>query len=76
MPVCEVCGGREFRHETVREVFEIDGKRVLVEGIPARVCVRCGEMTFSREAAEKVRRMVHGDARPVGTIQMDVFAFA
>ncbi|MGH7961373.1 MAG: YgiT-type zinc finger protein [Candidatus Binatia bacterium] len=27
----------------------VDGRRVLVEGIPAEVCERCGEATFSCE---------------------------
>jgi HTH-type transcriptional regulator / antitoxin MqsA len=76
MAICNVCSGQEFRLENVTEVFVIDGKRVLVEGIPARICANCGDLTFGREVTEKVRRMVHGGAKPVGTIEMEVFAFA
>ena len=35
---CDVCGATEFRMESVSEVFIVDGKRILVEHIPARVC--------------------------------------
>ena len=73
---CDVCGGRDRRTETVSEVFEVDGKRVLVENIPAEVCVQCGEMTFSRDTTERVRRMVHGEAEPVGVVELEVFAYA
>ncbi len=73
---CCVCGSTEAHDELVDEVFQIDGKLVLVEHIPARVCSRCGEATFSRETTEKIRRMVHGEAEPVKAVQMDVFAFA
>jgi hypothetical protein len=38
--------------------------------------MQCGEMSFSRETAEKVRRLVHGDAQPVGVVQMELFEFA
>jgi YgiT-type zinc finger domain-containing protein len=65
-----------FHTELTDEVFEIDGRRVLVENIPARICTHCGEPTFSRETTEKVRRMVHGEAQPVGVVTMEVFAFA
>jgi YgiT-type zinc finger domain-containing protein len=60
----------------VDEVFVINGKHVLVEGIPANVCARCGEATFSRETTERIRRMVHGEAQPVRVAAMDVFAYA
>ena len=71
---CHVCGGTAARNEFVSEVFAIDGRRVLVEHIPAQVCERCGEATFSRATTEKVRSLVHGEGRPVRTIAMDVFA--
>ena len=58
------------------EVFNVEGRRVLVEKIPALVCEHCGEATFSRETTEHIRRMVHGDGHPVKTVPMDVFAMA
>jgi YgiT-type zinc finger domain-containing protein len=73
---CHVCGATEARQALVDEVFVIDGRHVLVEGIPASVCTRCGEATFSRETTERVRRMVHGEAKPVRAVAMEVFAYA
>jgi HTH-type transcriptional regulator/antitoxin MqsA len=73
---CHVCGSTEAREEMVNEVFLIDGKFILVENIPAKVCARCSEATFSRETTEKIRRMVHGEAQPTKSVQVDVFAFA
>jgi HTH-type transcriptional regulator/antitoxin MqsA len=72
---CHVCGKNEAREEVVSEVFDIDGRRVLVENIPATICLHCSEAVFSRDTTEKVRRMVHGEAKPVQSVQMDVFAF-
>ncbi len=72
---CHVCGKTEGREKFVSEVFDIDRKSVRVENIPATVCTNCGEPVFNRETTEKVRRMVHGEAKPVKSVQMDVFAF-
>lgn len=76
MVTCEVCGSSESRIDTVSEVFEVDDRRVLVENIPVRICMQCGEMSFDRETAEKVRQMIYGDAQPVGVIELEVFEFA
>lgn len=73
---CHVCGSTEYREELVNEVFQIDNKPVLVEKIPAQVCARCGEEIFSRETTEKVRLLVHGKAKPIKSVQVDVFAYA
>ena len=72
---CHVCGKTEGRQELVTEVFDIEGKPVRVEQVPASVCIHCGEAVFSRETTERVRRMVHGEAKPIRSIQMDVFAY-
>ena len=74
MFTCHVCGNTNARSELVSEVFNLDGRRVLVERIPAQVCERCGDATFSRETTENIRRLVHGEGRPVRTIPLDVFA--
>ena len=72
---CHVCGKTEARQELVSEVFDIDGKPVRVEAIPATVCSNCGEPVFSRETTERVRRIVHGEAKPLRSVQMDVFVY-
>ena len=72
---CHVCGSTAAKSDFVSEVFTVEGRRVLVERIPARVCERCGEAVFSRETTEQIRRLVH-DTRPAKTIPLDVFALA
>jgi HTH-type transcriptional regulator/antitoxin MqsA len=73
---CHVCGGESARSEQVSEVFTFDDRRVLVEHIPAMVCDRCGEATFSRETTERIRLLVHGAGRPLKTVPLEVFALA
>lgn len=73
---CNKCDGADTGMEFVSEVFEIDGRRVLVENIPVQICVQCGEMSFNRETAEKVRRMIHGEAEAVGVVELELYEFA
>jgi YgiT-type zinc finger domain-containing protein len=73
---CIVCNAEESRIELVEEVFKVDGQYVLVDGVPSMVCLRCGERSFSRETTEKVRQMVHGQAKATRSIPMRVYEFA
>ncbi|MEW6718427.1 MAG: YgiT-type zinc finger protein [Chloroflexota bacterium] len=57
------------------EIFQINGKPILVENIPAQVCVDCGEEIFSRETTERVRLLVHGASKPIRSVKMDVFVY-
>lgn len=75
MLTCEVCHAKESREAMVDEIFWINGKYVRVDHIPATVCVRCGEETFSRETTETIRQMVHGRAEPTKFITLEVFKF-
>ena len=74
MFTCHVCGNTEAHDETVSEMFTIDERRVLVEKIPAQVCRRCGEATFSRQTTEQIRQLVHESPTPVRTEPMEVYA--
>ena len=73
---CAVCQAKESRDEVVAEVFQIDGQYVLVDRIPAIVCARCGEESFSRHTSEKIRLMVNDQAESTKSIAMPVFEFA
>ncbi len=76
MFTCAACHAEDGREEYVDEVFRVGGQYVLVGGIPALVCARCGEQSFSRETAEKVRLLAHGGTEASGSIPMKVFDFA
>ena len=76
MFMCAACHAKDGREEYVDEVFRVGGQYVLVGEIPALVCARCGEQSFSRETAEKVRLVVHGEAKASRSIPMEVFDFA
>lgn len=72
---CHVCGSEESHQALINEIFQINGNFYLVEQIPATVCSHCGEETFSRETTERIRMMLHGDAKPIKSISVDVFSY-
>ena len=76
MLTCAVCGAAESREELVNEVFQVDEKYVQIDHIPACVCTRCGDETFSRETTEEVRLLVHGQAKPTKSVALEIFEFA
>ena len=71
--VCMVCGADDCRKELTYEVFNIGGRHDLVDGVQCTVCARCGEQSFSRETAERVRPMLNGEAEPTRSISMQVY---
>lgn len=71
---------REWREEFVeRQVtytLEMDGRFLVIEGVPARVNPDTGEQLFSPQTVERLQRMVRGDEQPVRVIQTPVYLFA
>lgn len=76
MFMCTICHSQESRGELVEEVFRVGGRYVLVGGVPSTVCQRCGERSFSRETTEKVRKLVHEEAKAAKSVPMQVYEFA
>jgi HTH-type transcriptional regulator / antitoxin MqsA len=72
---CHLCSSEEYHLEDVSEIFQIDGKFFAIENVPATVCSHCGEMTFSRETTERIRRNLHGESKPIKAISVDVYAY-
>lgn len=61
---------------TVTYTVELDGRIVVIEHVPARVCVETGEQFFAPDTVERIQAIVRGAAKPVRTIQTPVFDFA
>ena len=74
---CDVCYSRLARVETLDKVLRIDGEFVMVYGIPAEVCVDCGEEMLADEHIERVSAALQGDGRKTACrVTLDVYDFA
>lgn len=60
----------------VTYTLEKDGGFIIVENVPARVCVETGEQFFSPETVERLQRMIWEDEKPKKIIETPVYEFA
>lgn len=69
--------GREAMVETkVNYMLEIDSKFVVVENVPARVCLETGERFFSPETVERIQKIIWEERKPNRLVETPVFEFA
>ena len=64
-----------FEVRRVTYTQEVEGRFVIVEGVPARVCRETGETLFSPETVDRLRRLVCGQLRPVRVVETPVYEF-
>lgn len=72
---CVFCGGR-VEKRTVTSSYEEEDKHLLVEHVPAEVCDKCGEKTYSPEVVDELLRFAKDEVKPVKIIEVPVFDFA
>jgi YgiT-type zinc finger domain-containing protein len=64
-----------FVEQKVTYTIELDGKFIIVENVPARVCVETGERFFSPETVERLQQTVWERHEPRRVIETPVFEF-
>jgi YgiT-type zinc finger domain-containing protein len=60
----------------VTYTLEVEGRIVIVENVPARVCEETGEQYFSPETVERLQQLIWEEKEPKRTIEVPVFEFA
>jgi YgiT-type zinc finger domain-containing protein len=65
-----------FVDQKVTYTIELDGKFIIVENVPARVCVETGERLFAPETVERLQQTVWEQRKPHRVIETPVFEFA
>ena len=65
-----------FIEKEVTYAIELDGKFIIVEKVPARVCVETGERFFAPEIVEQLQHTIWERRKPRRVIETPVFDFA
>jgi YgiT-type zinc finger domain-containing protein len=65
-----------MENRLVTYTTEVDGRIVIIEHVPARVCTETGEQFFAPGTVERIHAIVRGDRKPVRTVQTPVYEFA
>ena len=60
----------------VTYTVEVDGAVIVIEHVPARVCLETGEQFFSPQTVERIHAIVRGGAKPARTMTAPVYDFA
>jgi len=60
----------------IKRSIEDDGNFVFVENVPAYVCIRCGENTYSPETTDELLRIVKQRSAPSRKTVVPVYDFA
>jgi YgiT-type zinc finger domain-containing protein len=60
----------------VTYTVELEGRIIVIEHVPARVCVETGEQFFSPQTVERIHAIVRGGGKPARTVQTPVYDFA
>ena len=60
----------------VTYTIEINGRVVVIENVPARVCAETGERLFAPDTVERIHQIVRGGQKPVRILQTPVYEFA
>ncbi len=65
-----------MENRRVTYTTEVDGRIIVIEHVPARVCVETGEQFFSPETVERIHAIVRGERKPARTVQTPIYDFA
>ena len=55
---------------------EVDGRFIVVEHVPARVCRETGEQLFSPETFNRLQAIIRSRLKPARVIETPVYEFA
>ena len=72
---CEVCGIGERHEKQIGYSLLLDDKFVVVEHVPASVCDRCGEPSFTPDVVDRLQQTLWRAHAPVKTLETPVYEF-
>ncbi len=55
---------------------EVEDKLIVIENVPARVCLETGEQFFAPETVERLQQMVWERRKPSRIMKVPVYEFA
>jgi HTH-type transcriptional regulator / antitoxin MqsA len=72
---CIFCNG-EIEYKKVTFIYENDDEYIFVKNVPAEVCTKCGEKTYSPEITDKLLRFADNKISPIEKIEVPLFDYS
>jgi YgiT-type zinc finger domain-containing protein len=70
---CEYCGGR-IVEKCVDLHRKVNGKYVLIENVPAGVCMECGTRYYTANVLKTLEETIHGRGKAQQEVLVSVYA--
>jgi YgiT-type zinc finger domain-containing protein len=64
-----------FEERPVTYTQEVDGRFIVVEHVPARVCRETGEQLFSPQTLSRLQAIIRSRLKPVRVMETPVYEF-
>ena len=61
--------------QTVNYTLEMDGNFIIIENVPARLCLETGERFFLPETVERLQQIIWKKNKPSRTLEVPVYEF-
>lgn len=72
---CKYCG-YDTLEDVIKTAFWRDDSLIVVESVPARLCIGCGEQFFEERVAQRIRKFIKNPtAEPEQQIRVSVYDF-
>lgn len=71
---CDLCGAPLTRKEVTYSI-ELDGRWIVVEHVPAKVCPQCGEKMFSPDTVKRLQHTMWSKRVPTKILETPVFDY-
>jgi len=65
-----------FEERLVTYTQEIDGRFIVIEHVPARVCRETGEQLFSPDTVAKIQKIARSRRKPARVMETPVYEFS
>jgi len=72
---CVFCGGEVVKRDVTFN-YEEDNKYLIIEHVPAEVCIKCGEKMYSPEVTDELLGFAQKNIKPVRKIEVPVYDYA
>lgn len=71
---CDLCGGQVVNKQ-VSYTIEFNERLYIIEHVPARECLQCGERLYSPETVEKIQHAIWQNRKPDKIIETPVIDY-
>ena len=69
---CPLCGGG-FEEKRITHPQQYEGKIIILENVPAKVCRQCGEVLLAPNVVGQLQKVVWAAGAPKRTAQVPVY---